>query len=107
MNSKAQEYILTIARERSLSRAAEKLFITQPALSLFLSRLEEQLQIRLFERTSRGLTLTYAGERYVAFARNCLAMERSFDQELCDIQACRKGRIRIGTSPHIGSIVLP
>ena len=107
MNSKEQEYILTIARERSLSRAAEKLFITQPALSLFLSRLEEQLQIRLFERTSRGLTLTYAGERYVAFARNCLAMERSFDQELCDIQACRKGRIRIGTSPHIGSIVLP
>ena len=60
MNSKEQEYILTIARERSLSRAAEKLFITQPALSLFLSRLEEQLQIRLFERTSRGLTLTYA-----------------------------------------------
>ena len=67
MNSKEQEYILTIARERSLSRAAEKLFITQPALSLFLSRLEEQLQVRLFERTSRGLTLTYAGERYVAF----------------------------------------
>ena len=107
MNNKEFEYILAIAQEKSLSKAAEKLYITQPALSLFLARTEEQLQVRLFERNAKGLTLTYAGEHYIQYASNVLALERSFDQELCDIQANRKGRIRIGTSPHIGSIVLP
>lgn len=107
MENKDFEYVLLIAQEKSLSKAAEKLYITQPALSLFLSRLEEHLQVRLFERTRMGLTPTYAGEKYIDFARRSIALNRNFDQELCEIRAERKGQIRIGTSPHIGSIVLP
>ncbi len=107
MNSREFEYILAIAEEKSLSRAAERLFITQPALSLFLSRFEEQLKVQLFTRTPKGMVPTYVGEQYLSYAKRAMALEHSFDQELCSIQKERKGRLRIGTSPHIGSLVLP
>lgn len=107
MDNKEFEYVLKIAEEGSLVKAAERLYITQPALSLFLSRLEDRMQVKLFDRTKKGLSLTYAGEEYIRFAKRAIALERCFDQELCEIRSERKGVLRIGTSPHIGSIVLP
>lgn len=50
MNTRELEYILAIAKEKSISKAAEKLYVTQPALSLFLTRLESQLGTPLFIR---------------------------------------------------------
>ncbi|HIX24693.1 MAG TPA: LysR family transcriptional regulator [Candidatus Lachnoclostridium avicola] len=107
MNLREWEYILMIAQEKSISKAAEKLYMTQPALSIFLSRLEASLGTELFRRESGGLSLTYAGERYVDIARQMVSLNRKFQQELCEINEERLGRIHIGTSAHIGSIVLP
>ena len=64
MNTRELEYILAIAKEKSISKAAEKLYVTQPALSLFLTRLESQLGTPLFIRGASGLIPTFAGERY-------------------------------------------
>ena len=56
------EYILTLAETRNMTRAAEKLFISQPALSHYLKCVEEELGTRLFDRSTTPMTLTYAGK---------------------------------------------
>ncbi|MDO4267102.1 MAG: LysR family transcriptional regulator [Eubacteriales bacterium] len=107
MNTRELEYLLMIAKEQSISRAAEKLYVTQPALSLFLTRLESGLGTELFSRTQAGLLPTYAGERYISMAQKILKNYRDFEQELCEINMLQRGRLNIGASAHIGSLVLP
>ena len=62
MTTRELLYIKTIADEKSMTRAAQKLFVTQPSLSHCVMTLEQQLGTRLFTRTAGGLVLTYAGE---------------------------------------------
>lgn len=107
MNIKVLEYMIALAEEKSISRAAQKLYITQPALSLFLSRLEDSLKTELFKRTSNGLVLTYSGERYIEMAKKVLSIYADFETELLNISTLSKGHLSIGTSPHIGSLCLP
>lgn len=99
------QYMLTIAREKSISRAADKIHITQPALSLYLSRLEKQLGTPLFDR--KRMELTYAGQQYIKMALQVERLYRNFELELCSINQQQAGILTIGTSPHIGSNILP
>lgn len=99
------QYMLTIAREKSISRAAEKIHITQPALSLYLSRLEKQLGTSLFDR--KRMELTYAGQQYIKMALQIERLYRNFELDLCSISQQQAGILVIGTSPHIGSNILP
>ena len=62
MNSKKLKYIITIAECKSISKAASKLFISQPSLSSILSSIEKSLGVCLFDRSTNPLSLTYAGE---------------------------------------------
>lgn len=107
MNKREWELILVIAREKSISKAAEKLYMTQPALSLFLTRLENSLGTKLFIRSAGGLIPTYAGERYISTAEKILKLCDDFDAELCDINRLHKGRLRVGATVHLGSYVFP
>lgn len=107
MNHKEMEYILAIAKTKSISKAAIELYMTQPALSVYLSRLEAQLGTTLFIRSKDGLTPTYAGEKYIEMARQIMTLNRGFEQDLCEINAERLGRMKVGTSAHIGSYILP
>lgn len=68
------EYIITISQEGSLVGAAEKLYISQPALSQFVQKLERSLGIQLFQRGNRGWKLTPAGEIYINAAKEILAI---------------------------------
>ncbi|MDD3253599.1 MAG: LysR family transcriptional regulator [Lachnospiraceae bacterium] len=107
MNNKDLEYVLVLAEEKNISSAAKRLFISQPALSLFLSRLEKSLNVTLFTRSTGGLILTYAGERYVAMAQQIEKLYETFEEELESIHSLNRGRLTIGTSAHIGSLCLP
>ena len=106
MTSKELMYVKTIAEEKTISKAAQKLFVAQPSLSQSLQRIEEALGARLFNRTAGGLTLTYAGERYYHMATQILKMYQDFETEVSDINNLKTGRIHVGITNHLGTIVL-
>lgn len=100
-------YVKTIAEETSISAAARKLFVAQPALSQAVQRLENNLGVKLFQRTSTGMKLTYAGERYYRMANQILRMYDEFQIEVSDINHLQSGRLAFGTTFHFGSQILP
>ena len=101
------EGFLEIARQRNLSRAAEALHLTQPALTARLHALEEELGAPLFERSRRGMRLTDAGRAFLPFAER--AME-ALDAGRSLVQGHAQGtagQLTIGTAPAVGTYVLP
>ncbi len=84
MNLKEQQYVYTLARCRSLSRAAEALFISPSALSVYISNLEKNLGVPLFKREGKEKTfvLTPIGEEYVQRAEKMLELKAEFDDLL-------------------------
>ena len=65
MNDRELLYIKTIAETKSISKASEKLFVTQPSLSQSLQKIEDELGVSLFVRQSRGMNLTFAGKNTI------------------------------------------
>ena len=90
MNLKEQTYVCVLAECGNITRAAERLFISQPALSIYISSLEKSLGIRLFERVGKKFVLTCAGELYVEKARKMLALKAEFDEALSEMQGNRE-----------------
>jgi DNA-binding transcriptional LysR family regulator len=107
METKNLYYVLCVAEEKNFSKAAEKLFITQPTLSQHINKLEKTLGTQLFDRSTTPLTLTYAGEKFVKIASKILDTERELVQEIADINGFCKGRLTIGISAVHGSSLLP
>ena len=73
MDFKELEYFSTIVKCGNLTHAARQLYVSQPTLSKFLQKLEEDLGLVLFQRGSRRLKLTYAGQRYYAHVERILS----------------------------------
>ena len=88
-------YIQAIADARNISAAAEKMGISQPALSSHLKKLEENLGVILFDRTKQPLALTDAGRIYLEYSARYQAMQHEFQQQLSDIEEMRTGRLII------------
>ena len=93
------EYILAIYEEKSISRAAERLGISQPALSQQLSRLEEKYGVQFFQRNSRNLRLTPAGELFLENGRRILELQKQTDRELSEYRDSSRGSFTVGVSP--------
>lgn len=107
MTSQQIEYILTLAELKSFSKAAQKLYVTQPSLSQFILNLEKQLGITLFDRSTTPIRLTPAGEIYVAAAQKMKGLEEDLTNELYDLMQLKKGTLKIGTSSFRASYLLP
>lgn len=107
MNLKEQQYICTIAECGSITRAAEKLFITQPALSLYVNNIERVLDVKLFDRTDKQFLLTAAGELYVEKARRMLELQSEFEAGLSDLKNHVDGEFSIGVQLRRAPLLLP
>ncbi len=88
---------VTLAREGNLTRSAERLHLSQPALSLQLKKLHEQLGVVLFERTPRGMRLTSAGEQLLPIAQRALEAAGELESLAAGITGQIGGRLSIGT----------
>lgn len=95
MDFKELQYITCIARKQNLTKASQELYISQPSLSKFLHNLENNMGIKLFDRLGNKFVLTYAGERYVDYAKRILLIKKDLDDEMNDISALRDGRLNI------------
>ena len=107
MTSRELLYVKTIADEGSITRAAQKLYLTQPSLSHCVSTIEKQLGTRLFRRTSGGLALTYAGERYYRMACEVLRVYAAFESEISEEGELLRGRIMMGVTNYLAADLLP
>lgn len=107
MNDRQLKYILTIAQEGNITTAAQKLYISQPSLSSLLANVENELGIKLFDRSISRISLTYAGECFVEAAKRILSIKAELEHQICDIQDCQKGRLTIGCGRQLSSILFP
>lgn len=95
MNTKVLEYIIAIAEEGSISKAAERYYLSHVALSRHLKNIEANLGAPLFHRSSSGMRLTRAGILYVNDARAILHLEQQMEQELAALRHRGKKPIRV------------
>ncbi len=103
MNMNQIQYALTVARYKNFSKAAESLFLSQPALSLQIKKLEQELGFALFSRKAQGVTITPEGEK---FFQDAQAVEIAWNQMLQNAAACRgeaTRHLRIAVSTRIYS----
>ncbi len=107
MYLKELTYMVTLADEKSISRAAEKLYMAQSSLSQFLQQYESELGIELFVRTSRGLRPTAAGKIFIENARVMLTHYRLVQNELWDMAELKGGNVILGISSFRGRYMLP
>lgn len=100
-------YVLAVAEHQNFTKAAEKVFVTQPTLSMQIQKLEEQLSIQIFDRSKKPIELTEVGKKIVLQARN-IVNESERIQDIVDQQkGYIGGEFRLGVIPTVMPTLLP
>ncbi|ASO20490.1 DNA-binding transcriptional LysR family regulator [Actinoalloteichus hoggarensis] len=100
-------YVVAVAETSSFTRAAERCLVVQSALSHQVARLERELGARLFERTSRRVRLTHAGEAFLPAARQCLDAAERAAAEVASAVGEIRGRLAVGVIPTVAAVDVP
>lgn len=95
------EYVLAVEKYRHFSLAAEEINISQPTLSHQIKKLEAELGVELFVRTTRSVLLTPAGEEFITYAKRILADIENAKNAMHEYGALKVGNIKIGAVPNI------
>lgn len=90
------EYVVTVAQYKSISKAAELLYLSQPSLSRYINKLEEKLGVRLFDRNHGGISLTEAGKIYVEYGKQILELNNTLEAKMRNLRMDSEKNIRIG-----------
>lgn len=100
-------YVLEVVRCGNISKAAEHLGISQPALSAHIKKIEEQLGIVIFDRTFKPMTLTDAGKLYLDYINQQSNLERTFQEQLSDLNELKSGKLVLGGASFFNISYLP
>lgn len=101
------EYFLSVVQEKSFSKAADKVFRTQPAVSIAIRRLEEEIGLPLLDRTQKSPVLTEAGQVVYDYAQRILDLRDQVGQAIAEMQTLKKGRVRVGANESTSLYLLP
>lgn len=101
------EVLVTVAREKSFSRAAEVLGRTQPAVSQAIQRLEAEIGERLFDRSSKDGTLTVAGETLLEYAKQMLNVRENARHSIAELRDLTHGKVSVSANEHTVFFLLP
>ena len=101
------EALLLVHRQRSLTKAAAELRVTQSAMSVLIRQLEQTLGVRLFDRTTRALSPTAACDEAVPIAERILADTRGLAEHMRNLAELKAGRISLAVSAGAASAILP
>ena len=101
-----QEYVYMVYQKGSFSKAAQALYLTQPALSIAIQRIEQEIGMPLFDRNQKPLGLTEAGRIYIEKLRQMRILEKELESQLMDLTSMNTGHVRIGGSSYMISCIL-
>lgn len=101
------EYVYEVYKERSFSRAAKNLFISQPALSVTIKRIEQKIGCPIFDRSTNPVGLTECGEKYIEVVKQYMDLQNGFLNYLSNLEELKVGSINVGGSNLFTSCILP
>lgn len=104
---KGMEYVYEVYKEKSFSKAAHNLYISQPALSATIKKIENKVGAPLFDRSTNPIQLTECGREYVKCMLKIMDLEAEFENYLSDMDELKTGNISIGGTNLYSSFVLP
>ena len=101
------EFFVMVVEQGSFSKAAERVYRTQPAVSIAVRRLEEQIGAPLFDRSQKTPTLTDAGQLLYDYAKRILALREQAQNVVSELRSLERGRVRIGANESTSLYLLP
>ncbi len=101
------KYVYAVYKEGSFTRAAQRLFISQPSLSAAIKNIENEVGAPLFERNGGRVRLTEIGREYLMATEQIMSAENEFKRKINDIYMLEKGHITVGGTNYLSSYVLP
>lgn len=107
MNLRDLKYLIAVAKHKSFSKAAKESFISQPALSMQLKKLEEELGVELFERNNKSVMITDIGEKILHHAEFIIQKEKEIKEIAQESISPFMGDLKIGAFPTISPYILP
>ncbi|MEA5036416.1 LysR family transcriptional regulator [Cloacibacillus evryensis] len=107
MSLREQEYMTTVEKCGSISKAADLLHISQPSLSQYIQKIERRTGYQIFDRSNKILSLTVAGVEYMNTCHEILRLSKELIKKIDDISEIKRGRIVIGVTSHRSPYLLP
>ncbi|MDR3591283.1 MAG: LysR family transcriptional regulator [Negativicutes bacterium] len=107
MELRQLEYFQMVSRLSSVTRAADRLHVAQPSVTVAIRKLEEELGVKLFDRSQKQLSLTAEGQVYLQRVDDILGRVQDSIAEMNDYKTLQKGSIKIGLTPTIGAALFP
>ncbi len=107
MNIKELQAFISVYDNRSITKAAERLYVSQPTLTRIIKKIEEDTGTELFKRTIEGIIPTVAGDIYNEHARQMIELYRNLEHSISLVNEKNSGKLTIGTTFFLGAIILP